>query len=369
MAWLEEKSNGYLILRDRVVNPLNGKIIRVSVSLKNNSRKERKEAQAKLDKKIEKITEKFSLENIRLSKVIEEYLKVQEKTIRESTYRRNDSVLRQMLMILDDVYISKITAGYVREKLINSGKDIITINGYLVRFRAFLQWAYDNDIITDYNIIEKLRKPFPEKKSYKERIKDKYLEKEELVKLIDGLDQENWKLITEFLALSGMRVGEMLALENADIGEEYIHVTKTLDAVTGKTGVTKTAAGTRDVFIQPELKKCIRDIRLYMKKSAMAYGFRTDHFIADTKGDWVKYASYANYLKENSEKIIGRRVTPHMLRHTHTSLLAEAGVPIGVISRRLGHENSGVTQSIYMHVTEGLKKKDNIKMEQVTLIS
>ena len=85
-------------------------------------------------------------------------------------------------------------------------------------------------------------------------------------------------------------------------------------------------------------------------------------------GDYIEYYAYNKYLKENSLKILERGITAHALRHTHASLLLEQGVPIDVISRRLGHENSQVTREIYLHVTEKLKEKDNDRLKNVKII-
>jgi integrase len=42
--------------------------------------------------------------------------------------------------------------------------------------------------------------------------------------------------------------------------------------------------------------------------------------------------------------------TLHRLRDTHASLCAQAGVPIDVVSQRLGHASIGVTASRHLHV-------------------
>ena len=49
-------------------------------------------------------------------------------------------------------------------------------------------------------------------------------------------------------------------------------------------------------------------------------------------------------------------ITIHGLRHTHASLLAEAGIPLEVIQDRLGHKEDKTTMMIYLHVTENMKK-------------
>ena len=50
-------------------------------------------------------------------------------------------------------------------------------------------------------------------------------------------------------------------------------------------------------------------------------------------------------------------LTPHSLRHTHTSLLAEAGVGLEEIMERLGHIDDDTTRNVYLHVTKEKKKE------------
>jgi integrase len=43
-------------------------------------------------------------------------------------------------------------------------------------------------------------------------------------------------------------------------------------------------------------------------------------------------------------------ITLHGLRDTHASLCAQAGVPIEIVSQRLGHASIGITVERYLHV-------------------
>ena len=43
----------------------------------------------------------------------------------------------------------------------------------------------------------------------------------------------------------------------------------------------------------------------------------------------------------------------HDLRHTHATILLLAGVPVHVVSQRLGHANATVTLTVYAHVMPG----------------
>jgi len=51
------------------------------------------------------------------------------------------------------------------------------------------------------------------------------------------------------------------------------------------------------------------------------------------------------------------RIRLHDLRHTHASIAVKAGVPIGVVSERLGHSDPGFTLSRYSHIMPGMQRE------------
>lgn len=46
----------------------------------------------------------------------------------------------------------------------------------------------------------------------------------------------------------------------------------------------------------------------------------------------------------------------HGLRHTHATLLLEAGVPLKVVGERLGHASIAITADLYSHVTQTMQR-------------
>lgn len=56
------------------------------------------------------------------------------------------------------------------------------------------------------------------------------------------------------------------------------------------------------------------------------------------------------------------------MRHTHVALMAEQGVSLEVISRRLGHSNSKITREIYHHVTKKMQEKDNQQIKDIKIL-
>ena len=45
----------------------------------------------------------------------------------------------------------------------------------------------------------------------------------------------------------------------------------------------------------------------------------------------------------------------HDIRHTHATLLFKAGVPVKVVTERLGHANAAFTIETYQHVLPGMQ--------------
>lgn len=50
-----------------------------------------------------------------------------------------------------------------------------------------------------------------------------------------------------------------------------------------------------------------------------------------------------------------RKIRLHDLRHTHATIAVKAGVPVKVISERLGHESPAFTLKQYAHVMPGMQ--------------
>jgi integrase len=51
------------------------------------------------------------------------------------------------------------------------------------------------------------------------------------------------------------------------------------------------------------------------------------------------------------------RIRLHDLRHTHASIAVKAGVPIGVVSERLGHASPEFTLTRYFHLLPGMSRE------------
>ncbi len=369
--WSEKLPNGKVKFVERYSDPMTGKDKKVSCTLDKDTRITRKTAADILAGKIEKKLSAAPAVNakLKLCELIDKYRADQAATKRESTYKRNYFACESLMRILgSDVLICRLNAGYVRKCFNSTRDDNGTLNERLTRLKALLRWGYENDYIDDIRWIDKLKKyPDPEKK---ERLQDKFLERDELKNLLSEMSIDRWRLLTVFMALSGLRAGEAISLELKDVDSKsrVIHVTKTRDPVNGVTTDPKTLSSRRDVYMQDELLDLCHRIRAYTLSENLRNGCKSALFFCDLNGDYVDYYAYNKYLRETSIRVLGRPITTHVLRHTHVALMAEAGVDLDVISRRLGHESSQITKEVYYHVTKTAQRAENERLKAIKLI-
>ena len=134
--------------------------------------------------------------------------------------------------------------------------------------------------------------------------------------------------------------------------------------------IPKTSTSNREVYMQDELYTLCRRIRTSMNQERLLTGIRTNLFFSDVSGNHLNYFSYNKCLRDTSKKVLDKNIniTSHVMRHTHVALLAEQGVPLDVISRRLGHSDSKITREIYFHVTQKMKERDNQRIKNIQIL-
>ncbi len=91
-----------------------------------------------------------------------------------------------------------------------------------------------------------------------------------------------------------------------------------------------------------------------------------DFIIAKSLG----YPEIAKTVENHIKRIIklakiDRHLTPHLLRHTHTSLLIEVEVGMKEIQQRLGHTDIETTMNIYAQITADTEEKASQKFSEL----
>lgn len=210
-----------------------------------------------------------------------------------------------------------------------------------------------------------------------------YLEKDELIHLLQvankfGLDQDY--PIFLLLAYTGVRAGELCALKWRDIDfeEQTISILKTYYNPTNnrkgyKLLPPKTPAAVRIIDIDETVIKELSKHKLAQKETMMKYRdiYHDEDFVFICIDE--ELPGYPLYIKKIENRMrrllklakLNPKLTPHSLRHTHTSLLAEAGVSLPQIMERLGHKDEDTTKNVYLHVTKEMKKEASQKFKEL----
>jgi len=161
-----------------------------------------------------------------------------------------------------------------------------------------------------------------------------FLTKDEVERLIKTTTDLRRKIIYLLMFAYARRLGEVL---NATV--DFERNTVTFPILKKKSGETATYP------LEPKIRELLEEYMQYVKgrklfnitPRAVEIGFKKD---CERAG-----------IEPN-----GRRLRPHILRHTRITLLREAGVPLDVISKFLArHSSITTTVSFYMGVTEEMK--------------
>ena len=155
---------------------------------------------------------------------------------------------------------------------------------------------------------------------------------------------------------TGLRIGELLALTPADVDLEAgtITVSKSFQIIRGDPVVTapKTKKSRRVV---PLPSRMVEALKTYEKS---IYDLRPDDRLFPYTKSYFHKQMEAGCQASKMEKI-----RLHDLRHSHASMLIHMGVPILLVSERLGHENVETTLQTYGHLypaqtEEALRRMD-----------
>lgn len=123
----------------------------------------------------------------------------------------------------------------------------------------------------------------------------------------------------------------------------------------------KTTSSEREIELDAKTISLLKSWRLDQRERLLKSGINSmtsDQFlftqmatnkllIPNRANDWLNWI-YKKYPQ--------KRITVHGFRHTHASLLFEAGASIKEVQDRLGHSNSKTTLDIYTHVTQRAKR-------------
>lgn len=319
---------------------------------------------------------------IMLSDIIDEFIEYNKKRIKYTTFRNYYTLLEIIRTINKPIHqvTDKDIIKAIKTNAVSPLADI-SMWTYLLRAKIFFNYVVKKGYIdksplsnvnVDYN-----SNTLSVAKSLS--IKKSILEQDEIKTLYKYFeDNKNNHYIRQFgvifklLLETGMRIGECLALEwqDVDFEEQSITVYKTINYISAKyksynLTSPKTKSSNRVIFFNDNIKQELITHKEFIDslKTAKNYWAKNDFVFTCISrqckqfGLPVNDGSFREFLKEICQKLEIKRISPHKLRHTNTSMLCELGVPLDVISKQLGHSNTAITSIVYLHASNTIKQK------------
>lgn len=208
------------------------------------------------------------------------------------------------------------------------------------------------------------------KNTHKKEYIPPFYDKKELQQFLLAVkEDESLKAYTMFhmLAFTGLRCGELFALQWGDIDFNR----KTL---TVKRNLIYNEEERQFEFAPPKTKNSIREIgidQVTVQVLLKWRNFQREFFLSEginvnSPTQLIFTSSNNHYMSDSYLRRIIKRVTkktnlPHInvhgFRHTHCSLLFEAGIEMNQVKDRLGHSDIQTTMNIYAHVTKSERSK------------
>ena len=183
---------------------------------------------------------------------------------------------------------------------------------------------------------------------------------EELGSFLDAIAHDRYAPLYELTALAGLRRGEVCGLrwDDVDLVNAVLIIRETRGQVGYRVieGRTKTRTSERVVDLDSTLVELLAWLKERHERESERYGDGYNprgHVFVREDGQPVHPEFVSRHLDRLIARVGVRRITFHTLRHCSASLQINAGVPLTIVSKRLGHSSTAITSDIYGHLFRG----------------
>lgn len=179
-----------------------------------------------------------------------------------------------------------------------------------------------------------------------------------------------------------MRLGEIFGLSwsSVDVTKGIIYVKRSL--VTSRAGVNfeepKTKSSRRQIPLSPDVTAELQKYKKLQEWRKNLLGDQWSPLNLVITGEFGGVFNTSNFTSRYFKPLLKQIHAPesfkfHDLRHTHATLLLLKGIPVKVVSERLGHSTVAMTQDTYAHVlpemqTEVVKVLDGMFTRKVKTV-
>lgn len=365
--WVEELTNGKYKYIERYIEPYTEKTKKTSITLDKNTAQAKKQALTLLQEKIDKLTNTNNITaKITLSELYEEWFFRYKITVKQRSALATSKAMKKVF-----VYVPKnnLVKNLDRQIFLDFFDQIYSFGNlsyaYTIQIKNtlgnMLNYAVEREYI-DKNPISsiKIKRKKDQEENHKQKMDEKFLEREEINDIIAYLKKNKNNLlharIVEFLWLTGLRYGELQALQWKNYNGTSIEVNGTLGINNEKIS-PKTVASNRIVDLPQKAKDILQETKaankLYFDRAELG-----DYIFLSNRKLPLGVQSFNRILKKAEKECnINKPLSSHIFRHSHVSLLAELNLPLKSIMERVGHSNANTTLKIYNHVTKKTREE------------
>lgn len=301
-----------------------------------------------------------------LNDLFDEYISSKAHEVRESTLDKSQRILkRHVLSALGDKPLSKLNKPILvkwksemseKPSAKNGAKlSIAMLHNIFGEFRALLNFAVKMDYIPKNLLTEigNFKSPIevkPEMLYYTPDEFKRYIATaREYAESCPSLSGWDYYVFFNIAFYTGLRKGEIFALRWSDIKGDYLNVTRSINQKlkgADRETAPKNRSSIRTLQIPNPLIKVL-DEHKYRYAKVPAF---TDNYRICGGPEPIRDSSVTKINEKFAEDAGLKHIRLHDFRHSHASLLANEGINIQEIARRLGHSKIEMTWNTYAHL-------------------
>ncbi|HEP6041417.1 TPA: site-specific integrase [Streptococcus pyogenes] len=363
-----KKKNGTIVYRASIylgIDQMTGKRVKTSITGRTRKEVNQKAKHAQLDFLSNGSTIKRKVVIKTFKELSHLWLETYKLTVKPQTYDATVTRLNRHIMpTLGNMKVDKITASDIQMLINRLSKYYVNYTAVRSVIRKILQQGVLLGLI-DYNPARDIILP---RKQPNAKKKVKFIDPSDLKSFLEHLESSQHKrynlyfdaVLYQLLLSTGLRIGEACALEWGDIDLENgtIAINKTYNKNLKFLSTAKTQSGNRVISVD---KKTLRSLKLYQMRQRQLFnevGARVSEVVFATPTRKYFNASVRQSALDTRCKEAGiERFTFHAFRHTHASLLLNAGISYKELQYRLGHANISMTLDTYGHLSKDKEKE------------